>query len=74
MIVYGLLKFEQLFYRQNPNITAINKENHIDASDVLNLSESGLRIAFEVTSLDGNVGKYDPRYVKYIFRMWNAEI
>ena len=46
------------------------KENHIDTSDALNLSESGLRIAFEVTSLDGKVGKYDPRYVKYLFRMW----
>ena len=74
MFVYGLFKFEQLIYRQNPNITTINKENHIDASDVLNLAESGLRIAFEVTSLDGKVGKYDPRYVKYLFRMWNAGI
>ena len=51
MAMYASLKFDVLVNRHNPAVTTINKENEIGPSEVLNLHNAGLRVAFEVKSM-----------------------
>ena len=70
VIMYGALKFSDLITKPNPYISSYFKDEELNAKP-LNLNEHNFRIAFTVESyLSPYKQKIDPRYVKYIFRMF----
>ena len=68
MAAYASLKFEHLISKYNPDISWVEKENYIEADEVLNLRKERLRVAFSVTDMSATMNKNDPRYVRFITR------
>ena len=73
MLFYTSIKFVHLMSRHNPSISSHKQLFYYDSSEVVNLKESGVRMAFSVEGfLDGEI-KDDPRYVKYLVRLWGKK-
>ena len=70
VVMYGALKFSHLMTKHNPNISTYFIENEMSGI-ALNLNEKNYRIAFTVESyLSPKKQKRDPRYIKYLFRLY----
>lgn len=64
MLIYGALKMIILISRANPNVSTYTEVNFFNSDDILNLRDSGLRVAFGIEGYLDNELKDDPRYVK----------
>ena len=70
VFMYGALKFSHLMTKHNPQIGSYFKENEMSGVS-LNLNDKNYRIAFTIESyMSPKVQKNDPRYVKYLFRLY----
>ena len=73
MMLYSFVKFEHLMSRHNPNLAQIDKPGAIDEAEVLNFREKGLNFAFHVEGMNPRETKIDPRYVKFIARLYGRK-
>ena len=73
MLAYASIKMIQLYDKQNPNVSQFIKKNDLDFNDRLNLNEIGFRLAWSVEGYNSLVRKDDPRYVKYLVRLFRKE-
>ena len=72
VLLYGITKFIDLESKNNPNVSFYIKEGHFE-SEQINLNEKNFRIAFAIEGYFTKDLKYDPRYVKWIFRIRSTE-
>ena len=70
VFMYSTVKFSYLITKHGPNISTYYRED--DMSGVtLNLNDHKFRFAFTVEDYFSPIAqKNDPRYVKYLFRMY----
>ena len=68
--IYGSLKLSHLLDKYNPSISEIKEFNFYDSSERLVLDDFGFRIAFTVESYLQPKLRNDPRYVKYMARVF----
>ena len=70
VFMYGALKFTDLWSKPNPIINTYFKDDGMTGK-LLNLNEHNFRIAFSVESFLSPIKlKNDPRYVKYLVRLF----
>lgn len=69
-LCYGTLKFYQMMIKHNTNVTSVYETDVFDFKEVTNLHDIGFRMAFSVRGYDTKELKDDPRYVKYLVRMF----
>ena len=71
--MYGTLKFKDLFTKPNPIINIFYKENEMSGV-ALNFNGRDFRAAFTVESFLAPIQKKDdPRYVKYLARIYGKK-
>ena len=68
---YSLMKFEKVMTGRNADVTVFTELGHISADEKVNLNDISFRMAFVVEGFVDRERKADPRYVKYIARIWN---
>ena len=69
--MYSGLKFEQLISRHNPTMSSYYKMNEYSNGQAINLRELNFKMAVTVENFNSpKKQKNDPRYVKWIFRMY----
>ena len=66
MMGYGMVKFDKLYKRKNPNILQYDHEDHYDESVSVNLAKPEMMFAVGVTSATGVQNRIDPRFVKIL--------
>ena len=64
-IIYGVQKFNKLYYRLQPMITEENRQGFYSAKDEIDLNEAGFKIAFGVLNYDTNARLDDPDFVRF---------
>ena len=70
VLMYSMIKLGHLISKNNPNISTFYQENEMYGRS-LNLNERKFRFAFTVEDyLAPKKQKNDPRYVKYLFRIY----
>ena len=69
LCIYGLLKFEQLMSRNNPNIATTEEMSALDDFDRLNLQDEGLRLAFSADNFE-RVSLNDARYIRFLVMLF----
>ena len=65
MLLYGMLKLEELVTRKNPLINFNENPKALDSSDKLNLHQNGHKFAFTVHRQNGD-SKLNHRYIKFM--------
>ena len=73
VLLYGITKLIDLESKNNPNVSFFIKEGHFNQGKQINLTERDFRIAFAVEGYYTEDLKYDPRFVKWIFKMHNVQ-
>ena len=73
MLFYASIKFEQLIIRHNPTLSQYTEFNRFDLNDRLSLNEINFRFAFSVEGYHSKEMKNDPRYVKYLVRVFGIK-
>ena len=71
--IYGIIKFSEMVGKQNPFISETNEPNFYDYKTHINLNDIGFKLAFSVESYFDAEMKADPRYVKYIVRIFGIK-
>ena len=66
---YTLLKFSDLYTKDNPVISEMLIEDYYSPTDELSLKQINFKFAFTVESYYEKKRKDDPRFVKQIFRL-----
>lgn len=56
--------------KKNPNVQSYLDRNVFDQSEILNLEEINFRVAFTIEGYHSREMKNDPRYVKYLVRIF----
>ena len=57
----------------NPVVSSYTKENSFGSDEILNMNERNFKVAFAVEGFRTKDLKYDPRYVKWIFRLYGKK-
>ena len=70
LLAYGTLKFSQMLSKHNPFISEITERNFFDYETSLDLNEIKFKMAFSIEGYLDNEIRDDPRYVKYIVRIY----
>lgn len=70
---YGALKFYHLLTNHNANVTSVLETDVFDFTETTNLHDIGFRVAFSVRGYNTQELKDDPRYVKYLIRMFGKK-
>ena len=73
MLTYGIIKMIQLFSHHNPNVTEHIEKTVFDSSERLDLNEIAFQLAFSVVGYHSRELKNDPRYVKYLVRIFGRK-
>ena len=73
MLIYGSIKIIQLITFHNPNVTEHLEKTVFDSSEQLDLNKIGFKLAFSVTGYHSRELKNDPRYVKYLVRIFGIK-
>ena len=60
-----------LVNKLNPNINVQTTLNYYSGYDKVKLNDINYRLAFTVESFDDKKIRHDPKYIKYIARIWN---
>ena len=73
VLLYAVVKFIQLESRENPNITEYMETFKTDSESPINLNSLNGRIAFSFEGYRDKNIKDDPRFVKWIFRIYGRK-
>ena len=73
MLVYASIKVIHLLSKHNPNVVMVHEKNFFDYKDKLDLNQIDFRLAFSVENYHTREFKNDPRYVKYLVRIYGVE-
>lgn len=65
MIVFGVQRFQKLYYRKGPDINVENISNYFKADEELNLSDLGFKIAFGVMNYKDRIPLLDPEIMEW---------
>ena len=68
--MYAGIKFIALYTKHNPVTSSYYKQNEAADELTIDLKERNFRIAFTVEDYAATETKDDPRYVKWIFRLY----
>ena len=68
-LAYTLLKFSDLYTKDNPVISEMTIEDYYSPTDALSLKDINFKFAFTVESYYKKKRKDDPRFVKSFFRL-----
>ena len=69
-IGYALIKLAHLLNKKNPLIAETKETNFYDFNTRVNFNEIGFKMAFTVEGYQDKKMKNDPRYVKFLARMY----
>lgn len=69
-LAYAAVKFVQLMGKHNPNVSEVWERNIHDSNDRLSLNAINFKMAFSVEGYHVREMKNDPRYVKYLVRIF----
>ena len=69
-LTYASLKSSHMLSKQNPMISEIRERNFFDYQTKLDLTQINFKMAFSVEGYLDYELKDDPRYVKYIVRIY----
>ena len=73
VLMYAALKFSDIITQPNPIINTHFSDDRMD-DKIIDLNKKNFRAAFTVESyLDPRKQKNDPRYVKYLFRIYGKK-
>ena len=72
-LTYGVLKFMQMMDKHNPFLSEMTEKNIFDYNTRLNLNEINFKMAFSVEGYLDNQVRDDPRFVKYIVRIFGKK-
>ena len=67
---YALIKLVYLSCRRNPTVNDSKIDGYFESSKTINLTEVGWRMAFTVENKETRKQIRDPRYVKWIVRLF----
>ena len=70
VLCYGALKFQHMIMKHNADVTSVLETDVFDFNEITNLNDVGFRVAFSVRGYRKKELKDDPRYVKYLVRMF----
>ena len=70
VLIYSTIKMIQLVNNSNPELGVVTSLGYIQPEEKVNLNEINFRMAFVVEGFSDRKRKADPRYVKYIARLW----
>ena len=73
VLLYSTIKFLQLKQMANPVVSSYIKESSFGSDEILNMNERNFKVAFAVEGFRTKDLKYDPRYVKWIFRLYGKK-
>ena len=73
LLSYGTLKIFHLVTKHNANVTIVEDLDVFDFTETLNLNEINFRFAFSVVGYHSREIKNDPRYVKYLVRIFGKK-
>ena len=73
LIIYASAKFVQLQSHHNPNISTHNEVKFYKSEDPINLNKVNFRFAVSFEDYHTQKSKFDPRYVKYLIRLYFTE-
>ena len=73
VVLYALVKFIHLESKHNPNVTTNVEDWQFNVDDPINLNQIGFRMAFAFEGYRKNDLKNDPRFVKWIFRLYGKK-
>ena len=71
VLIYSNIKIIALVNKLDPELNVVTSLNYVAAEEKLNLNEANFRMAFVVEGFADRKRKADPRYVKYIARLWS---
>lgn len=71
--VYALIRFSVLTSRKNPNINKYEILDFYENTDSVDLQEVGFKFAFTAENYMTGEMRDDPRYVKWIIRIFGKE-
>ena len=72
VLLYATTKLLHMESKNNPNISSFIREAEFNSEDILNLNEMNFRVAFALKGSKLDL-KNDPRYVKWIFRVYGKK-
>ena len=73
ILVYSSMKLIQLFDRHTPTVSQVLDKNVFDYNEQINLNEIKFRVAFSVEGYHSREMKNDPKYVKYLVRIFGKK-
>ena len=71
--MYAIIRFSVLTSRKNPNINKFELFNYYENIDSVDLQEIGFKFAFTVENYMTGERRDDPRYVKWIVRIFGKD-
>ena len=72
-LTYAVLKLSHMLSKQNPMISEILERNFFDYKTKLDLTQIDFKMAFGVEGYLDSELRDDPRYVKYIVRIYGKK-
>ena len=73
MLIYASIKMIQMIDHHNPQVAQFTEHTVFDYNEKLDLNEIGFRLAFSVEGYHSREQKNDPRYVKYLVRIFGIK-
>ena len=70
MLIYATIKAIQMYEHHNPQVSQYTEKTVFDFNEKLDLNEINFRLAFTVEGYHSREQKNDPRYVKYLVRIF----
>ena len=70
--VFAMHKLQHMLVRKNPLITTNIVEFAVEPSEFLDTTDEEFMMAFALSRFDNGAILADPRYVKWVARLWNV--
>lgn len=70
VLIYGTMKFVDLYTRDGPTVNDTKIDDHFPASEMINFNERNWRMAFTIENISDRFSITDPRYVKWLARLY----
>ena len=72
ILIFGSIKFEHLISKYNPQMSSYLED--VPENEKFTINEKGFRIAIAIEDYyEPKQLKNDPRYVKWLFRLWGKK-
>ena len=73
MLIYASIKMIQMYEHHNPQVAQFTEKTVFDFNEKLDLNAINFRLAFTVEGYHSREQKNDPRYVKYLVRIFGIK-